>query len=500
MVYPYFSRALDTDQVYEGEERRGARILDPDTAFVEGGELYEKVVAWRDRGFKLHTKAFNSYPQRGEGGERYPAYICRRMAHFAKIGLAAWPSVSSGRCSMRSLDALYRGFDRIGPTMSKVLWSRTIYGGPSSASSIESCEVGDGADEAFNYLFGARGGGDSVRKRRLKVLFDHLASQDVEPRLAPMAAWVAARTRAVPVGAGGRDFRRPHDLRPPGAALRVAEVPQAGSTRSGRPRAAWFCRQCCILHERRSAGLRGRATFVIFEAYAGGSWYAAQFGAHGAQFSSHPASGVAPERRAARGQDRLGRRLYAATWPSPRARRARRARRALCLEKVSLSAKRAEACAAKDVPHARRRRTPSTTTPSPRALGVGGNLGRRRRRLPGLHERRGGGELPRRVRHGAHLRGRRPAWRGGAAHHRDLTPAGARPHRPASARRGPPARQRSPPGGVLLDAPFPCELAGQRRCHSVALWPLAISQRGAAHDATRAPPGKRFPMAALREL
>ena len=205
VVYPYFSRALDTSNIYEGAERRGARILDPDTAFVEGGELYEKVVAWRDRGFKLHTKAFNSYPQRGEGGERYPAYICRRMAHFAKIGLAAWPSVSSGRCSMRSLDALYRGFDRIGPTMSKVLLVTNHLWRPELRILDESCEVGDGADEAFNYLFGARGGGDSVRKRRLKVLFDHLASQDVEPRLAPMAAWVAARTRArfpsVPAGA-----------------------------------------------------------------------------------------------------------------------------------------------------------------------------------------------------------------------------------------------------------------------------------------------------------
>ena len=205
VVYPYFSRALDTDNTYEGEERRGSRILDPDAAFAEGGELYEKVVAWRDRGFKLHTKAFNSYPQRGEGGERYPAYICRRVAHFAKIGLAAWPSVVSGKCSMRSLDTLYRGFDRIGPTMSKVLLVTNHLWRPELKILDESCEVGDGADEAFNYLFGARGGGDSVRKRRLKVLFDHLASQDVEPRLAPMAAWVAARTRArfpsVPAGA-----------------------------------------------------------------------------------------------------------------------------------------------------------------------------------------------------------------------------------------------------------------------------------------------------------
>ena len=204
-VYPYFSRALDTENAYEGEERRGSRILDPDAAFVEGGDLYEKVVQWRDRGFKLHTKAFNSYPQRGEGGERYPAYICRRMAHFAKIGLAAWPSVVAGKCTMRSLDTLYRGFYRIGPTMSKVLLVTNHLWRPELKILDESCEVGDGADEAFNYLFGARGGGDAVRKRRLKALFDHLAAQDVEPRLKPMAAWVAARTRArfpsVPAGA-----------------------------------------------------------------------------------------------------------------------------------------------------------------------------------------------------------------------------------------------------------------------------------------------------------
>lgn len=207
VVWPYFSRELDMDGAYDGDDRRG-RVLDPDTAFSEGGALYRRVVEWRRRGEKLHTSAFNSYPQRGDGGDRYPAYICRRMAHFAKIGLAAWPSVSSGACTLQSLDALYRGFDRIGPTMSKVLLVTNHLWRPELRILDESCEVGDGADEAFAYLFGGRGGGDDKRKGRLRQLFDLLTSEEcrrLEPRLARMAAWVATRTRArfpsVPAGA-----------------------------------------------------------------------------------------------------------------------------------------------------------------------------------------------------------------------------------------------------------------------------------------------------------
>ena len=112
------------------------------------------------------------------------------------------------------------------------------------------------------------------------------------------------------------------------------------------------------------------------------------------------------------------------------------------------------------------------TTPAPGVLD-----GRRRRRLPGLHERRGRGELPRRVRHGAHLRG---GGRGGAAHHRvtRLIRGAGLPH--DGARR-------------LAECASPHHshaLAGQRRCHSVALWPLAISQRGAAYATRARPPGK----------
>ena len=64
-----------------------------------------------------------------------PAYVCRRMAHFRGPGLAAWPSVSSGRCSMRSSTPYIGASTASGPRCPRSSWSRTIYGGPSCASS-----------------------------------------------------------------------------------------------------------------------------------------------------------------------------------------------------------------------------------------------------------------------------------------------------------------------------------------------------------------------------
>ena len=81
---------------------------------------------------------------------------------------------------MRALDKLYRSFDRVGPTMSKVLLVTNHLWRPDLNILGESCEVGDGADEAFLYLFGARGGGDAVRKKRLEALFETITSDRVE--------------------------------------------------------------------------------------------------------------------------------------------------------------------------------------------------------------------------------------------------------------------------------------------------------------------------------
>ena len=100
---------------------------------------------------------------------------------------------------MGALDACYRAFDRIGPTMSKVLLITNHLWFPELGIVDDSCEVGDGADHAFFYLYKTSGGGDAARKRRLRNLFDTLDTPRVaalEPRLRPMIAWVAARTRA----------------------------------------------------------------------------------------------------------------------------------------------------------------------------------------------------------------------------------------------------------------------------------------------------------------
>ncbi|KAK7231782.1 hypothetical protein SO694_000890117 [Aureococcus anophagefferens] len=113
---------------------------------------------------------------------RYEKYNARRRrellrlhhpppAHFAEIGLAAYDLVAApGGVSLAALDACYRGFDRIGPTMSKVLLVTNHLWRPHLNILGDDCEVGDGADEAFSFLYGARGGGDAARKRRLRHL------------------------------------------------------------------------------------------------------------------------------------------------------------------------------------------------------------------------------------------------------------------------------------------------------------------------------------------
>ena len=201
VILPYFSRARDAAGLYADDgERRGPRCLRPREAFRADGPVRAAAAAFRDRGNKLHTRAFNSYPQRGDGGANYCDYIIHRHAHFAEIGLAAYDLVTApGGVSLAALDACYRGFDRIGPTMSKVLLVTNHLWRPHLNILGDDCEVGDGADEAFSFLYGARGGGDAARKRRLRHLFDHLNSPALdaaEPRFRPMIAWVAERTRA----------------------------------------------------------------------------------------------------------------------------------------------------------------------------------------------------------------------------------------------------------------------------------------------------------------
>ncbi|KAH8091952.1 hypothetical protein JL720_5527 [Aureococcus anophagefferens] len=201
--------------------------------------------AFRDRGNKLHTRAFNSYPQRGDGGANYCDYIIHRHAHFAEIGLAAYDLVAApGGVSLAALDACYRGFDRIGPTMSKVLLVTNAWR-PHSTSSATTA-VGDGADEA-SFLYGA-GGGDAARSgaSATSSTTNSPALDAAEPRFRPHRL-VAERTRwfghpgAAIAGATIATSR---------SALRVAPVPRRTPTSAA-------CRARRRAVPRRARGLVG---------------------------------------------------------------------------------------------------------------------------------------------------------------------------------------------------------------------------------------------------
>lgn len=171
---------------------RGA-IADPEACFGLDSPFCERLRAWRKQGNKLHTSAFNPYPPRGSGGEKFVDFIALRHVFFAKIGYAAFPFLKEG-VTMDALDTLFRGFNRIGPTMSKVLLVTTHLWYPHLGVLDDGCEVGDGADQAFDFLYPKAERGD--RRALLANLHSYLNSADgLDPRFHHMINWLAQRTR-----------------------------------------------------------------------------------------------------------------------------------------------------------------------------------------------------------------------------------------------------------------------------------------------------------------
>jgi len=212
--------ALWNEVILSPFRTREASILAPDEAFKLGGPLHVAVRAFREDGNRqLHTKAFNCYPPRGASGDRYVDFIVDRHRKFAAIGIAAYPVLKRPGVAMRDLDGLFQSFDRVGPTMSKVLLVTAHLWYPELKLLDDKCQVGDGANAAFDYLFAPAGGSAAtssslgrltggaaasavadLRQRRLRVVFDRLDDADaldaLEPRLGPMIRWLAARARA----------------------------------------------------------------------------------------------------------------------------------------------------------------------------------------------------------------------------------------------------------------------------------------------------------------
>lgn len=174
-----------------------ASPLSPDF-FALGSPFHERLVAYRRRGHKLHTSAFNCYPPRGASGDAFVDFIADRHVHFAKIGQETAGLIRSrpdlrGERLMDALDKLFRSYNRVGPTMSKVFLVTMHLWYPHLGILDQGCEVGDGANQAFDYLYPTK---DVSRRAHLHNLFAYLQRTTPDRRFRPMIAWVARQTRA----------------------------------------------------------------------------------------------------------------------------------------------------------------------------------------------------------------------------------------------------------------------------------------------------------------
>ncbi|KAJ8612914.1 hypothetical protein CTAYLR_006183 [Chrysophaeum taylorii] len=174
--------------------------------FFESSKFLEGLFEFRKRGNKLHTSAFNCYPPRGASGDEFVRFIASRHVHFANIGVAAFPLITGNAATLDALDKCFRSFDRVGPTMSKVLLITTHLWYPELGILRSGCEVGDGARQAFEFLY-PDGFSDVINRRDvLQHLYDYLTTTPVvDQRLPRMIEWVCHKTRArfpeIPEGA-----------------------------------------------------------------------------------------------------------------------------------------------------------------------------------------------------------------------------------------------------------------------------------------------------------
>ena len=169
----------------------------PDQAFGKGSRVFNAMVQWRKEGHKLHTPSFNCYPPRGAKGDLFTAFIAQRHADFAALGVRAFAVIDGeDSVSMADLDAVFRAQPRVGPTMSKVLLVTPHLWYPDLGILNDQCEVGDGANAAFDFLFAKRD--SSSRQKKLGGLFDflHQNIDRLEPRFRPMLKFLAIKTRS----------------------------------------------------------------------------------------------------------------------------------------------------------------------------------------------------------------------------------------------------------------------------------------------------------------
>lgn len=209
----------------------------PLEALKRGGVLSQRYEVYRRRGRKLHTTCYQCHPPRGAAGDEFVHYIVDRTARFASLGLRVHAFLERmlgtnffESCQLRvdattgdelrqALEALLIAEREVGPTMAKMFLVSTHLAFPQARLLNASCAVGDGAEQAFDYLFPAIDA--RARSAHRALLLDALSAKldaqeldRLEPRLRPMLRFVgkAARARFGLCGAVVADEVTPFDL------------------------------------------------------------------------------------------------------------------------------------------------------------------------------------------------------------------------------------------------------------------------------------------------
>ena len=194
-------------------------IQKPFEALRRGGDLCRRYEAYRLRGKKLHTTCYQCHPPAGAAGSEFVFYIVDRTARFAELGrrVHAFLERGLGRNFFESgqlakdavigdslrvkLEGELLAEREVGPTMAKMFLVSTHLAFPQAHLLDASCAVGDGAEQAFDYLYPhvqarARSAHRAVLLDALTAQLDEEALDRLEPRLRPMLRFVGGAARA----------------------------------------------------------------------------------------------------------------------------------------------------------------------------------------------------------------------------------------------------------------------------------------------------------------
>lgn len=193
---PYLNGAATGDP---GAVAAAAAVIDDVAAsFRRGGRLHRALLAYRSAGNQIHTTSYAARPPKGASGDEYVFFILQQTAKYAKLGHRVYDVLQEPGVTMDRIVSALTSADRVGPTLSKMFLITTDLRYPELRLCADNCQVGDGANIAFQALFDRAPPRLPVdRQAWLKTLHSYVVehADQIEPGLLPMIAWSARRAR-----------------------------------------------------------------------------------------------------------------------------------------------------------------------------------------------------------------------------------------------------------------------------------------------------------------